>query len=65
MDWFLYDSGLRHERVNIRNEIWQRSLMRASLKPGNIYLFKFNNINTWKRCELCPELTTKTPERRQ
>ena len=23
MDWFLYDNGLRHERVNIRSEIWQ------------------------------------------
>ena len=26
MDWFLYDNGLRHERVNIRSEIWTRSL---------------------------------------
>ena len=22
-DWFLYDNALRHERVNIRSEIWQ------------------------------------------
>ena len=26
MDWFLYDIGLRHERINIRSEIKQRSL---------------------------------------
>ena len=25
MDWFLYDNGLRHERVNIRSEILRRS----------------------------------------
>ena len=26
MDWFLYDNDLRHERVNIRSEIWKRTL---------------------------------------
>ena len=30
--------------------------------PGNIYLFKINNKNTRKRCEICSELTIKTPE---
>ena len=30
----------------------------------NIYLFKFNNNNTRKRCEICLKLTIKTPERR-
>ena len=33
--------------------------------PDNIYLFKVNNRNTRKRCEICSELTIKTPERRQ
>ena len=33
MDWFLYDNGLRHERVN------HRSLQLASFAV-NIYLFK-------------------------
>ena len=28
MDWFLYDNGLRHERVNILTEIWRRCLRR-------------------------------------
>ena len=26
MDWFLHDKDLRHGRVNIRSEIWKRSL---------------------------------------
>ena len=30
---------------------------------ANIYLFKVNNRNTKKRCEICSELTIKTPER--
>ena len=32
--------------------------------PDNIYLFKINNRNARKRCEICSELTIKTPERR-
>ena len=32
--------------------------------PANIYLFKVNNKNTRKRCEICSKLTIKTPERR-
>ena len=28
---------------------------------GNIYLFKFNNRNTRKRCEICSKLTIKIP----
>ena len=30
--------------------------------PANIYLFKINNTNTRKRCELCSKFTIKTPE---
>ena len=30
--------------------------------PANIYLFKVNNRNTRTRCEICPNLITKTPE---
>ena len=29
--------------------------------PDNIYLFKVNNRNTRKRCEICSRLTLKTP----
>ena len=32
--------------------------------PDNIYLFKVNNRNTGKRCQICSKLTMKTPERR-
>ena len=31
--------------------------------PVNIYLFKLNNRNSRKRCEMCSKLTIKTPER--
>ena len=31
--------------------------------PANIFLFKVNNANSRKRCEICSELTIKTPER--
>ena len=31
--------------------------------PLNIYLFKFNNRNTGKRCEICSRLALKLPER--
>ena len=30
--------------------------------PANIYLFKLDNRNTRKRCEICSMLTIKTPE---
>ena len=32
---------------------------------ANIYLFKVRNRNTKKSCEICPEVTIKTSERRQ
>ena len=40
-------------------DVWHAPL------PTNIYLFKFNNKITRKRCEICSELTIKTPKRRQ
>ena len=32
--------------------------------PAGNYMFKVNNRNTRKRCEICSKLTIKTPERR-
>ena len=32
--------------------------------PANIFLFKVNNINTRKRCEICSKSSIKTSERR-
>ena len=43
----------------------QFCLMMVSNSPANIYLFKVNNRNTRKSCEICSKLTIKTPERRQ
>ena len=33
--------------------------------PVSIYLFKVNNRNTRKMCEICSKLTIRTPERLQ
>ena len=33
-----------------------------AINPVNIYLFKVNNRNTRKRCQICSKLTIKTPE---
>ena len=32
--------------------------------PANIYLFKVDNRNARKRCEICSNVTIKTPEGR-
>ena len=37
----------------------------GDLPPGNIYLFKVNNRNASKICEICSKLTKKTPKGRQ
>ena len=31
MDWFLYDNGLRLQRINFRSEIWRRSIIYAEV----------------------------------
>ena len=43
-----------------------RNLNEMSRKAylSNIYLFKVNNENTRKRCEICSKLIAKTTERR-
>ena len=35
------------------------------INSAKIYLFKANNINTRKTCEICSKLIIKTPERRR
>ena len=35
-----------------------------AVNSANIYLFKVNNRNTRKKCEICSKLTIKTPEQR-
>ena len=36
-----------------------------SMNPANNYLFRVNNRNTRRKCEICSKLTKKTPEQRQ
>ena len=38
------------------------SVNKLGLCPANIYLFKVNNRNIKKRCEIYSKLTIKTPE---
>ena len=48
----------RHFAVHLKN------ILQHVLNPflAIIYLFKFNNRNTRKMCEVCSKLTTKTTE---
>ena len=41
----------------------KKKLLGRNNNPANIYLLAFNNRNTRKRCEICLNSTTKTPER--
>ena len=34
------------------------------MNPADVHLFRVNNRNIWKRCEICLKLPIKTPERR-
>ena len=43
----------------IKNFLHMNSLCRDFNSPANIYLFKFNNENTRKRCEICWKSTRK------
>ena len=55
--------GLKHNlNVNRLIEINPTgSRQRKKFTLANIYLFKVNNKNTRKRCEICSMLTIKTP----
>ena len=50
----------------IKNHVFghfSRSENELSKTPSRHYLLKVNNRNTRTRCEICPKLTIKTPER--
>ena len=55
MDWVLYDRDLRHERVN-KPLMFHFSLILSDVLAANIYLFKVNNRNIRKNCEVCSKL---------
>ena len=44
---------------------WTKTVLLQRKNPANINLFKFNNRNTRKRCEICSKLAIKTPELRE
>ena len=51
---------------HIRNSVIAKKLnANCNRFPANIYLFKVNNRNIRKMCEICPKLTIETPERRR
>ena len=50
------------EKLHQRN--FEREILVGNIS-AKIGVFKFNNINTRKRCKICSKLTIKTPERRQ
>ena len=65
--FFKYDPRCVILSIIIQNLLNFRILLFQARKlnfPANIYLFKVNNRNTRKRCEICSKLA-KTPERRQ
>ena len=41
MDWFLYDNSFRHERVNVKSEIWQRP---QQIKSENVNQMSLNVV---------------------
>ena len=43
---------------------WVMLTMGKSNDPANTYLFKVNNTDIKKRCEIYSKLTIKTPEQR-
>ena len=51
------------EHLDSFNSIFTLKLL-LRYNPTNIHLFKVNNRNTRKRCEICSKLTIKTPKRR-
>ena len=71
--WIFVLNSIKHKffNVSIINQRFsdvfrKRPVPWSELKttcPVNIYLFKVNNRNTKKRCEVCSKLTIKTPER--
>ena len=49
--------------IKIKQTLTKSHFKRLKPFPGNIYLFKFSNGNTRKRCGICSKSAIKTPER--
>ena len=50
--------------MRVRVNTFELMIMVVKLFQANIYLFKVNNRNPGKSCEICSKLTIMTPERR-
>ena len=46
--------------VHVSFKLWTDSTQHYHNNPANIYLFKINNRNTRKRCQICSNLTIIT-----
>ena len=47
----------------IKHKFFDEKQQQKNANPVGIYMFKVNNRNTRTRCEICSNLTLKTPER--
>ena len=52
------------ENLNLNQKTEKMVSIEDHSIPANIYLFKVNNRNTRKRCEIFSKFTIKIPERR-
>ena len=60
-------TGKFNTQEKIKTKPYQKNKGQATWKcnfPAGNYLFKVNNKSFRARCEICSELTIKTPERR-
>ena len=67
MDWFLYDIGLRPERVKTNNRKTKKVCeicSKLTITTPELRKFEVNKRNTKNRCEICSKLTIRIPERR-
>ena len=53
------------ERYLELSQSYTMDLLAKKTYPAGIYLLKVKNRNTRTRCEICPKLTIKIPERRR
>ena len=60
----LFGVGTKLKESIFKNNNQINSTVTTRRCPADNYLFKFNNRNPRKRCEICSKFTIKTPERR-
>ena len=61
--WLLWPISVLTKNLSMRKKVYLEAFLnRFMLNQANIYLFKFNNRNTRKRCETCSKVAIKTTE---